>query len=88
MKVFEVNETLVIDEKTKNISCWVVKDIHSGKVVFFVKDNEVLIADENYMKILMEIMEVPLINKEENDDPCEDCQTKWWDRGCDDCPYA
>ena len=56
MKVFEVNETLVIDEKTKNISCWVVKDIHSGKVVFFVKDNEVLIADENYMKILMEMM--------------------------------
>ena len=40
------------------------------------------------MKILMEIMEVPLINEEENDDPCEDCQSKWWDRGCDDCPYA
>ena len=88
MKVFEVNETLVIDEKNKNISCWVVKDIHSGEVVFFVKDNEVLIADENYMKILMEIMKVPLINEEENDDPCEDCQTKWWDRGFDDCPYA
>lgn len=88
MKVFEVNETLVIDEKNKNISCWVVKDIHSGKVVFFVKDNEVLIADEDYMKILMEIMKVPLINEEENNDLCEDCRTKWWDKGCDDCPYA
>ena len=87
MKVFEVNETLVIDEKTKNISCWVVKDIHSGKVVFFVKDNKVLIADEDYMETLMEIMKVSLINEEENDDPCKECYSNGG-RGCDDCPYA
>ena len=87
MKVFEVNETLVIDEKTKNISCWIVKDIHSGKVVFYVKDNEVLIADENYMENLMKTMEMPLINEEENDDPCEECYSNGG-RGCDDCPYA
>ena len=86
MKVFEVNETLVIDEKNKNISCWVIKDTHNKKVIFLVKDNEILIADENYMKTLMKIMKTPFIEELEKKDPCNNCQS--WIGGCEDCPYA
>lgn len=81
MKTFEVEETLVLDEKTGNVSVWVVKDIHSGKTVFFVKDNEVLIADEDYMKTLMGLMKVPLITENDDDDEniCKGCYN---DDGC------
>lgn len=85
MKTFEVKEALIIDEDTNEISVWIVKDVHSSKTVFFVKDNEVIIADKEYMKTLMEVMKTPLIDKKENNDPCMKCNGEKW---CDDCPYA
>lgn len=87
MKVFEVKETLIIDEDTNEISVWIVEDVHNDKTVFFVKDNEVIVADEEYMKTLMEVMKMPLINEEENDDPCKECNNNGGKR-CDDCPFA
>lgn len=89
MKTFEVEETLVLDEKTGNVSVWVVKDIHSSKTVFFVKDNEVLIADEDYMKILMGLMKVPLImeDKDNDENVCKGCYNDG-DCRCDGCPYT
>lgn len=85
MKTFEVKETLIIDEDTNEISVWIVKDVHSGKTVFFVKDNEVIIADEDYIKTLTGIMKMPLIDGKENNDLCTRCNGEKW---CDDCPFA
>ena len=85
MKIFEVKETLVIDEEAENISAWVVKDVHSGKTVFFVKDNEVLIADKDYMKTLMGVMKARLITEDDDEDFCENCHNG---RKCYDCPLS
>lgn len=87
MKTFEVKETLVIDEDTSEISVWTVKDVYSGKTVFFVKDNEVIIADEDYIKTLTEIMKMPLIDEKEVDDPCMECNNNGGKR-CEDCLFC
>lgn len=85
MKTFEVKETLIIGEDTNEVSVWIVKDVHNGKTVFFVKDDEVIIADEDYIKTLMGIMKMPFVDGKENNDPCTGCNGENWH---DDCPFA
>ena len=80
MKSFEVKETLYVDENTGDIISWVVKDTRSDKIVFLVENNMVLIADEDYMEILIKMLKNPFMEKEDDDydddyddDPYENC---------------